>query len=49
MEAKRRLGTRKQLSDWPAVIYGSSDQFPVFCLRAFSRDNSLLKRTISVL
>ena len=51
MKAKRHLVTRNQLSDWPAIIYSSSDQLPVFCLRAFylEFDNSLLKRTISVL
>ena len=35
MKAKRHLVTRNQLSDWPVVIYGSPDQLPVFCLRAF--------------
>ena len=30
--AKRHLVTIKQLSDWPAVIYGSSDQLLVFWL-----------------
>ena len=35
LKAKRHLVTRNQLSDWPAVIYGSSYQLPVFCLRAF--------------
>ena len=42
MKAKRHLVTRNQLSDWPAVIYDSSDQIPVFCVRTFSLDNSLM-------
>ena len=47
MKAKRHLVTINQLSDWPAVIYGSSDELPVVCLRSFSLDNSLLKRIIA--